>query len=92
MAENYLTEKRYGRNVQHNLTELLRQSIFSRLAGYEDVNDANQLRKDPALRIILGERALKKNGSSESTAGKFETEQEIAEKYLPVISGGGSSK
>jgi hypothetical protein len=74
MAENYLTEKRYGRNVQHNLTELLRQSIFSRLAGYEDVNDANQLRKDPALRIILGERALKKNGSSESTVGKFETE------------------
>jgi hypothetical protein len=74
MAENYLTEKRYGRNVQHNLTELLRQSIFSRLAGYEDVNDANQLRKDPALRIILGKRALKKNGSSESTVGKFETE------------------
>jgi hypothetical protein len=74
MVENYLTEKRYGRNVQHNLTELLRQSIFSRLAGYEDVNDANQLRKDPALRIVLGERALKKNGSSESTVGKFETE------------------
>ena len=44
------------------------------MAGYEDVNDANQLRKDPALRIILGERALKKNGSSESTVGKFETE------------------
>ena len=74
MSENYLTEKRYGRNVQHNLTELLRQSVYSRLAGYEDVNDANQLRNDPSLRIVLGERALKKNGSSESTVGKFETE------------------
>ena len=74
LAEKYLTDKRNGRNIQHDLTELLRQSIYSRLAGYEDVNDANQLRKDPALRIILGERALKKNGSSESTVGKFETE------------------
>ena len=57
LAEKYLTDKRNGRNIQHDLTELLRQSIYSRLAGYEDVNDAKQLRNDPSLRAVLGERA-----------------------------------
>jgi hypothetical protein len=28
---------------------LLRQSVFGRLAGYEDVNDAERLRHDPAI-------------------------------------------
>jgi len=73
LAEEYLTDKRYGRNIQHDLTELLRQSVYSRLAGYEDVNDAKQLKNDPSLRAVLGDRALRKNGSSETTIGKFET-------------------
>lgn len=33
MADEYLKDKRYGRNIQHELTELLRQSVYSRLAG-----------------------------------------------------------
>ncbi len=35
-------DKRTGRNIQHDMPTLLRQSIYSRLAGYEDVNDADQ--------------------------------------------------
>ena len=74
MAEEYLTDNRHGRNIQHELTELLRQSVYSRLAGYEDTNDAQTLRQDPALRAILGERAMEKGGSSENTIGRFEKE------------------
>jgi hypothetical protein len=74
MAGEYLVDSRPGRNIQHELVELLRQSVYSRLAGYEDVNDANQLRNDPALRAVLSERALEKTGSSDSTLGRFETE------------------
>ena len=36
-----------SRNVQHRLVGLLRQSVYSRLAGYEDTNDAERLAKDP---------------------------------------------
>jgi hypothetical protein len=34
------------------LTDLVRQSVYSRLAGYEDVNDAERLSQDPAFRLI----------------------------------------
>jgi len=73
LAEEFLSDTRYGRNIQHELTELLRQSVYSRLAGYEDVNDAEKLRNDPALRAVLSERALEKSGSSDGTLGRFET-------------------
>jgi len=74
LAEEFLSDTRYGRNIQHKLPELLRQSVYSRLAGYEDVNDAEKLRNDPALRTVLSERALEKGGSAEKTVGRFETE------------------
>ena len=40
IASDYLQESRTGRNIRHHLVPLLRQSIYSRLAGYDDTNDA----------------------------------------------------
>lgn len=42
MGVDELTELRLGNNKQHQLVPLLRQSVYSRLAGYEDVNDAER--------------------------------------------------
>ena len=52
-ADECLQESRGGRNVQHRLVGLLRQSVYSRLAGYEDTNDAERLADDPTMRVIL---------------------------------------
>ena len=49
VAGNSLADARTGKNGRHALVGLLRQSVFSRLAGYEDVNDAERLRHDPAM-------------------------------------------
>jgi Transposase DDE domain group 1 len=43
MAASTLAEGRRGKNIRHRLLALLRQAIYGRLAGYEDVNDAERL-------------------------------------------------
>jgi hypothetical protein len=76
MGADGLRDARLGRNKQHGLVPLLRQSIYSRLAGYEDVNDAERLCVDPAMRHVVGGRASRpeKQAASTSEIGRFETE------------------
>src|SRR4051794_28674319 len=69
-----LADPRTGQNSRHTLMAQLRQSVFGRLAGYEDVNDADRLAHDPALRWIVGGRAVTQNAASTSQMGRFETE------------------
>jgi hypothetical protein len=52
-----------GKNIQLPLADLLRQSIYSRLAGYEDVNDAARLAQDPTFRLI-GSRKIWERGAA----------------------------
>src|SRR5262245_18354310 len=73
-AADVLHDTRTGRNTRHGLAALLRQSLFSRLAGYEDLNDAQRLRVDPALRTAVGGRARDHAAASTSEIGRFETE------------------
>src|SRR6266481_5381995 len=65
-AASGLHDTRTGQNTQHSLLALLRQSICSRLAGYEDVNDAERLCLDPALRAVVGGRAKDNKAASTS--------------------------
>jgi hypothetical protein len=69
-----LAETRTGKNRRHLLVGLLRQSVFGRLAGYEDVNDAERLCHDPAMRWVVGDRAITGSAASASQMGRFETE------------------
>jgi len=74
IAEDYLQESRTGRNIHHHLVPLLRQSVYSRLAGYDDTNDAVRLSQDPAMRVIVGWQGSERKGASTSEIGRFETE------------------
>jgi len=73
MVGDELVDPRTGKNGQHALTGLFRQSVFGRLGGYEDVNDADRLGRDPAMRWIVGGRAVAKAAASTSQMGRFET-------------------
>jgi hypothetical protein len=77
-APNYLQDIRGSRNEQHKLAPLLRHSMYSRLAGYEDTNDAEKLAMDPAV----GRRALEKQAASTNTVNRFETDVLISENNL----------
>ena len=68
-----LADARTGKNGRHRLAGLLRQSVFGRLAGYEDVNDADRLYRDPAMRWVVGDRAITGSAASASQMGRFET-------------------
>src|ERR1700724_4769512 len=85
VAGEMLADARTGWNGRHALVGLFRQSVFGRLAGYEDVNDAERLRHDPAIRWIVGEKAVSGRGASASQMGRFETKWLAAGKNYSVL-------
>jgi hypothetical protein len=72
ISEN-LTDARHGRNTQLPLPDLLRRSIYSRLADYEDLNDAERLSRDPAFRLIGSEKIRDRGAALPSRLHWFET-------------------
>lgn len=74
MAASALGEGRRGKNIRHRLLGLLRQAVFGRLAGHEDVNDAERLASDPMMRAIVGREGIDRLAASTSQMGRFETE------------------
>jgi hypothetical protein len=72
-VEQHLTDSR-GKNTQLPLADLLRQSVYSRLAGYEDVNDAERLSQDPTLRLIGSEKIWERGAALTSRLQSFEAE------------------
>ena len=73
MAE-HLHDSRHGLNTQFPLPDLLRQSVYSRLAGYEDLNDAQRLSTDPTFRLIGSSKRWDRSAALTSTLHWFETE------------------
>jgi hypothetical protein len=84
-AGDVLADARTGKNGRHVLVGLLRQSVFGRLAGYEDVNNADRLCRDPVMRWIVGDRAPQGAAASASEMGRFETEWLTRSEYFAAL-------
>ena len=63
------TDRRNQRFVEHRLETLLGQRIFGLALGYEDLNDHDELRKDPALAVLAGKLKAHRD-DCEALAGK----------------------
>jgi hypothetical protein len=74
LISNNLTDAHRGKNTQLPLPDLLRQSIYSRLAGYEDLNNAERLSQDPTFRLIGSEKIRDRGAALTSRLQSFETE------------------
>jgi hypothetical protein len=85
MAGEVLSDPRTGTNGRHSLVGQFRQSVFGRLAGYDDINDADRLAHDPAMRWVVGGAAVTGQAASTSQMGRFETEVMTLETNLAVL-------
>src|SRR5260370_37948659 len=74
LIKRHLTDPRTGHNRQFPLPDLFRQSIYSRLAGYEDTNDAQRLAEDPTFRMLASRERRETSVALTSTLHWFETE------------------
>ena len=82
LIDEHLSDSRQGTNKQFTLADLLRQSIYSRLAGYEDLNDAVRVSADPTFRLIGSQKIWDRGAALTSTLHGFETEMLASEENL----------
>ncbi len=81
LIERHLTGAR-GKNTQWPLADRVRQSVYSRRAGYADVNHAERLSPDPAFRLIGSSKVLERGAAWSSRRQSFETELLAPEENL----------
>lgn len=83
MAAACLSDGRQPGKIDHSLLDLLRQRIYQIALGYEDQNDADDLRRDPTLKTMVGRRPQSDPDlSSQPTLSRFENGRESEELYL----------
>ena len=80
-----LADARTGANRVHQMAGLFRRAVYGRLAGYEDVNDAERLARDPVMRAIVGRDGLERDAASSSEMGRFETEWLASDANLTAL-------
>jgi len=76
-----------GRNqnlVEHTIQEMLSQRIYGLALGYEDINDHEQLRKDPVFGILAGREALEEPLAGKSTLNRMELGTGITDRYKKI--------
>jgi len=85
MTGDVCCDNRTGKNAWHGMMGQFRQSLFDRLGGYDDVNDADRLGRDPAMRWIVGGKAIERHAASTSQLGRFETELLASDSNLAAL-------
>jgi hypothetical protein len=81
------TDTRQPERVEHGLAEMLAQRIYGLALGYEDLNDHEQLRNDPLLALVAGQREIAQPLAGKSTLNRLERTppgSPLAERYHKI--------
>ena len=65
-------DERHQSYVKHEIIKLLKQRIFQIICGYEDANDANDLRVDPGFKASCDRLPSEADLASQPTITRFE--------------------
>jgi hypothetical protein len=83
LAECFL-DGRNQEQVEHSILEMLSQRIYGLALGYEDINDHEQLRKDPVFGILAGRQELEEPLAGKSTLNRMELGAGTKDRYKKI--------
>ena len=76
-----------GRNqnrIEHTIAEMLAQRVYGIALGYEDLNDHEQLRKDPVFGILAGREDPDTLLAGKSTLNRMELGAGVKDRYKKI--------
>ena len=83
LAECFL-DSRNPEQVEHSVLEMLSQRVYGLALGYEDLNDHEQLRKDPVFGILAGSADLNEPLAGKSTLNRMELGTGAKDRYKKI--------
>lgn len=76
-----------GRNparVEHPVGQMVAQRVYGLALGYEDLNDHEQLRQDPLLKLLAGQPDLDQPLAGKSTLNRLELSTGSPDRYKKI--------
>ena len=70
--------------MEHSLLEMLSQRLYGLALGYEDINDHEQLRKDPVFAVLAGSKELDEPLAGKSTLNRMELGTGVKDRYKKI--------
>jgi len=83
LAECFLDGRNPAR-VQHTVAEMVAQRVYGLALGYEDLNDHEQLRQDPLLKLLAGQADLEAPLAGKSTLNRLELSTGAPDRYKKI--------
>ena len=77
-------DQRDQRRVEHSVLQMLRQRVHALALGYEDLNDHEQLKQDPMLRLLAGKKDQQEDLAGKSTLNRLELSTGMTSRYKKV--------
>jgi Transposase DDE domain group 1 len=78
-------DRRDPRLTKHSVQELIAQRVYGLALGYEDLNDHEQLRQDPVLRLMAGKAEVDEEPlAGKSTLNRLERNDGTASRYSKI--------